>query len=147
MPVEANPRGCDGAAAPDTDENPMRQVVVPAAGMPVPYTCAPSSVWAAASAAAAALRKQGRFGEAAGFEAHPPAPVSITTAAPARPQIVASAGFVQVSGSRYPDDRWTPERAAKELARRAKQRPPRPPKGAKTRSKKLRQLVGDDWDT
>ncbi len=38
----------------------------------------------------------------------------------------------------------TPEWAERERQRRARQRPPRPPKGAKTRSKKLEQLIGED---
>lgn len=38
----------------------------------------------------------------------------------------------------------TEEWAERERARRARQRPPRPVKGAKTRSKKLNQLIGED---
>lgn len=38
----------------------------------------------------------------------------------------------------------TEEWAERERQRRARQRPPRPVKGAKTRSKKLEQLIGDD---
>lgn len=38
----------------------------------------------------------------------------------------------------------TEEWAERERQRRARQRPPRPPRGAKTRSKKLEQLIGDD---
>lgn len=38
----------------------------------------------------------------------------------------------------------TPEWAEREQARRARQRPPRPPKGAKTRSRKLQDLIGGD---
>jgi hypothetical protein len=38
----------------------------------------------------------------------------------------------------------TPEWAEREQARRARQRPPRPPRAAKTRSRKFRNLIGED---
>lgn len=38
----------------------------------------------------------------------------------------------------------TEEWAERERQRRARQRPPRPPKGAKTRSRKLQDLIGED---
>lgn len=53
-------------------------------------------------------------------------------------------GVTRCIGAAYPSNRWTPERQEQEIARRARQKPPRPPKGAKTRSRKLLELVGDD---
>lgn len=53
-------------------------------------------------------------------------------------------GVTRCIGAAYPSNRWTPEREEQEKARRARQKPPRPPKGAKTRSRKLLELVGDD---
>ena len=53
-------------------------------------------------------------------------------------------GATRCTGGQYPSDRWTPEKEEKERARRARQRPPRPPKGARTRSRKLLDLIGDD---
>lgn len=58
-------------------------------------------------------------------------------------------GGTRCTGGQYPSDRWTPERAEKERARRAKQRPPKPTRGAKSKSTKLRRFIeinGDDWD-
>ncbi len=52
-------------------------------------------------------------------------------------------GAVQVVGGQYPDNRWTEERAAQEVARRARQRPPKPTFKAKTRGKKVRAWDGE----
>ena len=58
-----------------------------------------------------------------------------------------SAGITRHVGAMYPSGRWTEEREEAERARRARQRPPKPTKGAKTRSRKLLDLIGDDVDT
>lgn len=44
-------------------------------------------------------------------------------------------------GTAYPADRMTPEKASAELARRAKQRPPRPTSAFKRMSTKLQALI------
>lgn len=55
-------------------------------------------------------------------------------------------GTTRCFGGQYPSDRWTPEKEEKERQRRARQIVPRPPKGARSKGKKLRDLVGnDDW--
>jgi hypothetical protein len=55
-------------------------------------------------------------------------------------------GALRVNGCRYPSNRWTDERVECERIRRAKQRPPKPTKLVKTRSKKLRDLIGNQFD-
>jgi len=54
------------------------------------------------------------------------------------------AGTTRVVGGQYPDGRWTAAREASEIARRAKQRPPKPTRMFKTRSKKLLDLIGSE---
>lgn len=54
------------------------------------------------------------------------------------------AGTTRVTGGQYPADRWTAEREAHELARRARQRPPRPTAKAKTRGRKVRAWDGEE---
>lgn len=58
-------------------------------------------------------------------------------------QYLRDLGAVRCIGGRYPSNRWTPERQAKETARRAKQRPPRPTRRAKTLGAKLARIVGE----
>lgn len=55
-------------------------------------------------------------------------------------------GALRVVGCRYPVNRWTEARAEYEKRRRAKQRPPRPTKRARTTGKKLRDLIGPQFD-
>ena len=50
-------------------------------------------------------------------------------------------GVVRCVGASYPV-RWTPEEEERERQRRARQRPPRPTKKAKTRGRKLLDLIG-----
>jgi len=52
-------------------------------------------------------------------------------------------GVTRHVGAAYPS-RWTPEDDERERQRRARQRPPRPTKKARTRSRKLLDLVGDN---
>jgi hypothetical protein len=57
-------------------------------------------------------------------------------------------GVTRVVGRGYPSDRWTPEKEQQEVERRARQRPPKPTRKARTRSKKLLDLIGaDDADS
>ncbi len=76
----------------------------------------------------------------------PPAPVEVTpsTPRPWRPVVVAQEGVTRVSGAQYPSNRWTAEREEQERVRRAKQTPPKPSKAARTKSRKLRDLIGGD---
>ncbi|KQP02473.1 hypothetical protein [Pseudorhodoferax sp. Leaf265] len=54
-----------------------------------------------------------------------------------------ASGVTRVAGAAYPI-RWTQADHQREVERRQRQRPPRPTKGARTKSKKLRNLIGDD---
>jgi hypothetical protein len=54
-------------------------------------------------------------------------------------------GVTRCEGASYPV-RWTAVDFDRERARRARQRPPKPTKRAKTRGKKLRDLIGDIFD-
>lgn len=55
-------------------------------------------------------------------------------------------GRLVCRGAQYPNNRWTAEAIEREAIRRAKQRPPKPTWKAKTRSRKLRDLIGDAYD-
>lgn len=78
------------------------------------------------------LTTHGRTGHAAAFK-----PVSAVKRAD---------GVAQVVGAAYPANRWTPEREEAERIRRAKQKPPKPVRKARTRSKKLIELIGGAGD-
>jgi len=52
-------------------------------------------------------------------------------------------GVTVVTGMSYPDGRLTPEKIEAERIRRAKQVLPKPPKSAKTISKRFRELVNE----
>lgn len=58
-------------------------------------------------------------------------------------QVVRTGGTTRHVGCAYPSNRWTPEREEQERARRARQRPPKPVKGARTRSRKLSEMIGE----
>lgn len=62
---------------------------------------------------------------------------------PAFSAVARNEAGVRCIGARYPADRWTAERAEKEALRRARQRPPKPVKKARTKSRKLRELIGE----
>lgn len=102
-----------------------------------PVTTAPRSIWDMAKAAASMLKRGGRFGDAAGFETH----------APTKARIERSPGVTRHVGASYPV-RWTEEDQERERQRRARQKPPRPPKKAKTRGRKLLDLISpeDEFD-
>lgn len=123
----------------DGDLLPVTRRVVPAKGLPVPMTMAPRSVFEMAGMAAKKLKLQGRFGAASGF----------TTSKPEESRVVAKVdlgnGRTRVVGANYPP-RWTEIDVEKERQRRARQRPPKPTRKAKTRSRKLLELIGDNDD-
>jgi hypothetical protein len=56
-------------------------------------------------------------------------------------------GITRHTGAQYPANRWTEEREEAERQRRARQRPPKPTKAARTRSRKLLEMIGEDLDT
>lgn|GEM_PF-2484830 len=112
---------------------PAQTVIEAASATPV-RTAAPRSVFELAQAVAT-LKACGRFGNAAGFE---------TTAPPTLSSVTKAGDVTRCSGSRYPSSRWTEERFEQERVRRAKQRPPRPTKRAKSRGRKLLDLIGPE---
>ncbi len=52
-------------------------------------------------------------------------------------------GVTRIEGAAYPS-RWTAEDYKREEQRRARQVPPRPSKGARSKGQKLRELLGQD---
>jgi len=119
----------------DTDDEdfiPVVRRVVPAKGTSAPVTWAPRSIFELAAAAAKLLKVRGRFGDAAG----------INTKGGVSSVDLAS-GVTRYAGASYPA-RWTAEDQERERKRRARQKPPRPSKRAKTRSRKLLDIIGDD---
>jgi hypothetical protein len=123
----------DDADPADTAWDYPKQRTRPAAEAPQPRTRAPSCVWdvAAIGAATKAMRAKGRFGDAAGFTAPAPA-------------VVREGGTVRVIGAQYPAGRMTDDKAEAEKQRRARQMPPKPAKGARTRGVKVRLWDGED---
>jgi hypothetical protein len=109
-----------------------RRAVVKAVEVPPVVTRAPSSIFTMADAmkAAKVLHKHGRFGAVAAAE---PAPYR-----------------VQRDGDRVRVVRLLPEETdewkERERVRRAKQRPPKPVRKAKTRGKKLLDMIGENRD-
>ena len=117
----------------EADLLPVERRIVSAATAPKLRTRAPASVW---DLAAPGLRTQA-FGMV--LAEMPPAP-------PLRAQVTRADGVVRVVGAAYPSNRWDAEREEQERIRRAKQRPPRPPKGARTRGRKVRVWDGEEID-
>lgn len=113
-----------------------RHDVVSASAAAAPETTAPRSIFDFA-AAFKKLKARGRFGAADGFKT--------TAAAAANPvnRVEIELGVTRHVGAAYPA-RWTPEDEERERQRRARQRPPRPTRKAKTRGRKLLELVGDE---
>lgn len=132
--------GSDADACADVDtpwDFPARSLVA-AADVPPPKTAAVSSIWgmAALVASVKGMKAQGRFGAAAGFVASSPSPA-----------VVREGAVVRVTGARYPADRMTEAKEEAERQRRARQKPPKPSKKARTRGKKVRQWDGEgDYD-
>lgn len=104
----------------DTEYDYPAHRIVSAASLPAPAFSAPRSVFDLAS-----------FGIVSGMTSCPAAQV--------HRRVIREDGITRHVAMRYQD---TQEWADKEQARRARQRPPKPTKGAKTMSGKLRELVG-----
>lgn len=107
---------------------PFVQIVGPAAGKPAPKITAPRSVF-----------------ELAGMPFTLPARGEAEKAPEARYAAVVevSDGVRRCVGAAFPS-RWTPEDEERERQRRARQRPPKPSKKARTKGKKLMELVGEN---
>jgi hypothetical protein len=118
----------------DTDDEdfiPVVRRIVDAKGTTAPVTWAPRSIWELAAAAAKLLKVRGRFGNAAGVTSKGVTSVDLAT------------GVTHYAGASYPS-RWTSEDEERERSRRARQKPPRPSKRAKTRGRKLLEIIGDE---
>ena len=118
-------------ASDEIDDNPVVRVLVPAAGQLIPATVAPRWVFELVPMAVRP-RRQDKNQE----------PVSAGYAG--RVSVASSESGLKVIGAQYPSARWTQERADREQARRARQRPPKPT--FKSRSRKLSRLLGDIGD-
>lgn len=123
----------DSDDAPDLGPpvEPFLHLVRSAAGLPAPRTDGIPSVFRLATAGALGARL---------FSGPPRA---ANDGAQRVSEILRDAGVVRCTGRHYPADRWDAERVEKERARRAKQRPPKPTRKAKTRSRKLLEIIGD----
>lgn len=113
----------------EIDDAPVVRVMVPAIGCQMPSITAPCSVFDLAEKSFKQRRAAAKNEE----------PTSSCYAA----RVAVGEGVTRITGAVYPM-RWTQEQQDREIERRARQRPPRPTKGAKTRSRKLLELVGDD---
>lgn len=99
-------------AGDDEDDEPPVHRIVPAAGLSAPTTRAPASVFHLA-------------------ERSIPTKLRASMTPTPQPVLVAASladGVKRCTGHSYPDNRWTPAKQAKEEARRARQRPPKPDK-------------------
>lgn len=119
----------------DYGAQPFEQRRVNVRDVAPPVTLAPASVF---EMAAAMLRRGGRFGNADGFDTRPPAKQRVT--------VEREAGVTRCTGAQYPANRWDAERFEQERIRRAKQRPPKPTRKAKTRGRKLLEIIGTPDD-
>lgn len=125
-PIRAPLRALERDDLPADDDCPVQRIV-DAAQAPRLRITGMASIFTIADAAKAAqdLRRCGRFGDAAGF-----APIT----------------RVERDGDSIRVVRLLPQETAewqeKERVRRAKQRPPKPVKGARTKSKKFKELIG-----
>jgi hypothetical protein len=116
----------------DIDDDPVVHAVVPAAGRPLPRTSGVPSIfeWARAMQLSAGVPAANEVAIS-----KPPARFGAS---------IRNAGVLRCVGGQYPAGRWTKEREERERARRARQRPPKPVKGARTRSRKLREMIGEE---
>lgn len=130
----------------DAWEFPAHRWISAASAEPLPPVSAPRSVFDLASGLGLPdsarerqrmLREQDRATAAEHVRGQTPSPAS---------SVVRTAAGVRVIGAQYPAARWTPEREEAERARRARQKPPKPVKKARTRSKKLLELIGGEQD-
>lgn len=83
------------------------------------------------------------LGELAALTARPSRQAGDRTPPRFATRVEIAEGVTRCMGAAYPA-RWTPEDEERERQRRARQKPPTPPKSAKTKSRKLVELVGDD---
>ena len=113
-----------------------RHDVVSASAAAAPETTAPRSIFDFA-AAFTKIKARARFASSDGFRT--------TSAATANPvnRVEIELGVTRHVGAAYPA-RWTSEDEERERQRRARQRPPRPTRKAKTRGRKLLDLIGGD---
>lgn len=126
-PIRAPLRALERDDLHDDDDKPIQRTVSAAAARKV-RTTALSSIFTIADAAKAAkmLQQCGRFGDAAGFT-----PIIKVVRDGDRTRVVRL----------LPQD--TEEWQIAEQKRRAKQKPPKPPKGWQTRGKKVRAFDGE----
>lgn len=112
----------------DADDGPVIRAWVPAAGLPIPAAAAnaPTSIFQLADRPVA-IRTSKNDEPISACYAHLSVALGVTT----------------VAGAAYPA-RWTTADQVRETERRQRQRPPRPTARARTKSAKLRDLIGDD---
>jgi hypothetical protein len=127
----------DAQDAPEVEPGdvPFEHRRVDARSVAPPQTFAPASVFAMA---AAMVKRGGRFGHADGFRNSKPPKQRVT--------VERDGGVTRIVGAQYPANRWDAERHEQERIRRAKQRPPKPTRKAKTRSRKLLEIIGEPDD-
>ena len=129
LPIRAPLRALERDDVADDDAVPVHRVVKANEVPPVETRAFPSIFGMAdAAKAAKALQRRGRFGQAQEERQLPP--------------LLISREFGRVKVVRL-QPAETEEWQAKEQARRARQRPPKPVKKAKTRSKKLLEMIGE----
>jgi len=117
----------------DVDEYPPAHLIFPAGDRPPPKTVAVRTVFELASADAGLRLLEG-------FRHERPAAGARSV------MCLRIEGVTRHVGAAYPV-RWTPEDDEREKQRRARQKPPRPSKKARSRSKKLLDLIGVHPDT
>jgi hypothetical protein len=122
----------DPAVEDEDDEQPVQRIVPAGVDAP-PQTRAPVSIFTVAKVLRVCRHKR-------------KVRVAIVKGDPAKVVETDTAGVTRVVGRSYPSDRWTQEKEQQEIERRARQRPPKPTRKAKTRSKKLLDLIGTDDD-
>lgn len=143
------PAAADGAPDGDSDgdteyDYPTHRMISATEAPPIKPT-APRSVFdLAAGMDLPTLREMAAALKAHGRTAHAPVFSASASSGPAK---VTTEQGARVIGAQYPANRWTPEREEQERIRRAKQRPPKPKAGARKRSKKLMETIGDNvWE-
>lgn len=121
-------RDDEQAEADGIDDAPMVRVLRSAAGLGMPKAAAARSVFELASVEVRQRRSAAKGREPAnhGYAA----------------RMATGDGVTRVSGSAYPA-RWTAQDEERERQRRQRQTPPKPGKGARTKSAKLRGLLGE----
>lgn len=123
---------------PDADDDydfPRHRVIAAAEAEAARTVAAPSIFALAARIAAKSKRAAGQHRVPAFV---PSAPGGLHSVAIERRD-----GITRNVGAMYPAGRWTPEKEEAERVRRAKQRPPKPTRQARTRSAKLLGMIGE----